>query len=399
VNSKKYFEIAKRWISGRRGHYANQSIDWVGQMKDLLDFTRLTMSDPTDQLAMERIIYSYDLDCDDRMLEAVPQLLEDASSHESIAKNSIDFTDMLWLPIKKMWEPKKYKEIFVDESQDLNALQAEFIRRSLSPVDGRIVFCGDPNQAIMAFAGAESNSFENRKKTFDCLELPLTFCYRCGSSIIDVAKKYVSHIQVPENAHKGEVLSISEDEVLTKAQPGDIILCRKTAPLIELCLSFIANGTSSRVRGRDMAVKLSSHIRKASAKSKNWQEEFILMLNEYRDSEISSLIKKNMDEKIESFNDTINCIVAVYNPLKHFCEDDLIDAISDMFSDDLGGVLLSTVHRSKGLEWPRVFIYKPSLLPLRWKNQTRNQAQQEVNLAYVAVTRAMNQLIFLKEKK
>jgi superfamily I DNA/RNA helicase len=397
INSRKYSDIAKRWISGRRGYYPEGSIDWVGQLKDLLDFTRLTMANPEDSLEMERLIYCYDLDCDQRMLDALPELLESASSHESISKNSIDFTDMLWLPVKKNWEPKKYKEVFVDESQDLNSLQTEFIRRSLDPNGARIVFCGDPRQAIMAFAGADANSFINTKTIFDCIELPLTFCYRCGSSIIDEAKKYVSHIEVPEDAHRGEVSYITEDKILSTVRSGDVVLCRKTAPLIELCLSLIAAGVPARVRGRNMATKLSSHISKSSAKCLNWQEDFVKALNDYRDKEVSSLIKKNQEERIESFNDSINCIVAVYDPLKHTCEEDLTDDIEKLFSDELEGVLLSTVHRSKGLEWPRVFIYKPSLLPLRWKNQSKAQANQEINLAYVATTRAMNHLFFIKE--
>lgn len=398
VNSRKYLDIAKRWISGRQGYYPDKHTDYVGQLKDLLDFTRLTMANPEDPLAMERLIYSYDLDCDQRMLDALPELLEAASSHESLSKNSIDFTDMLWLPVKKNWEAKKYKEVFVDESQDLNSLQTEFIRRSLDTSGARIVFCGDPRQAIMAFAGADANSFINTKTIFNCVELPLTFCYRCGSSIIEVAKKYVSHIQVPENSHRGEVSYIEEDKFFSTVRSGDVILCRKTAPLIELCLSFISTGVPARVRGRNMATKLSVHINKCSAKSVNWQEEFIGLLSEYRDKEVSSLIKKNQEERIELLNDSINCIVAVYDPLKHTCKEDLIESIEKLFSDDLDGVLLSTVHRSKGLEWSRVFIYKPSLLPLIWRNQSRIEAQQEINLAYVATTRAMNHLFFVKEQ-
>lgn len=397
INSRKYLDIAKRWISGRKGYYSNEQINWVDMMKELLDFTRLTMTDPADSMALQRMMRDYDLDGDDRMLEALPGLLDDASSRDSISRHSIDFTDMLWLPVKNKWEPKKYKDIFVDEAQDLNALQIEFVRKSLDADVGRIVFCGDPKQAIMAFGGADARSFENSKKLFNCTELPLTYCYRCGSSIVESAKKYVSHIEVPDGAHKGEVSYIAESEIFDKVQPGDAILCRKTAPLIDLCLSFIANGAAARVRGRDMVSKLSTHINKASSKCSNWQEDFIPSLQAYRDTEISSLIKKNLEEKIEPFNDTINCIVAVFDPVKHFCKEDLIESISGLFSDELGGVLLSTVHRSKGLEWSRVFIYKPSILPLRWKNQSKIQAEQEVNLAYVAVTRAMHHLFFIKE--
>lgn len=402
VNSKKYSDIAKRWISGRRGYYSNASIDWTGMMRDLLDFTRLTMTEPTDGVSLSKMIKAYDLEADERMLEALPELLEQASSDEGISKHSIDFTDMLWLPIKKNLQPKKFLEIFVDESQDLNCLQTEFIKRSL-PENGRAVFCGDPRQAIMAFGGADANSFYNIKEAFNCTELPLTFCYRCGSEIVNKARKYVSHIEVPEGAHKGEVSYISENEIFSKVKSGDVVLCRKTAPLVELCLSFIGAGIPARVRGRDMVNKLFAHMSKASRLNKadrdisDWHLWFAESLQAYRDSEISSLIRKDMEDKIESFNDTINCILAVYDPSKHRSEIDLKQDLSELFSDEAKGVTLSTVHRSKGLEWSRVFIYKPSLLPMKWKNQTASQYEQEVNLAYVAVTRAINELVFIKE--
>jgi DNA helicase-2/ATP-dependent DNA helicase PcrA len=396
VNSKKYQDIAKRWISGRRGYYSNSLIDWAGMLKDLLDFTRLTLTDPSNSQAMESMIRAYDLEGDARMVDAVPNLLEEAASQDFIAKHSIDFTDMIWLPVKNKLQPKKYMEMFVDEAQDLNVLQAEFISMSLHE-KGRAIFCGDPRQAIMGFSGADANSFYNIKEKFSCVELPLTYCYRCGSAIVEKAKTYVSHIEVPESAHVGQVSYIDEASLLSKIQPGDAVLCRKNAPLIDLCLALISINLPARVRGRDMVSKLGSHVKKASSKTKIWKEEFITSLENYRESEIASLVKKGMEEKIDSFNDTINCIIAVYDPAIHFCEDDLRKSISDLFSDETEGIVLSSVHRAKGLEWSRVFIYKPSTLPLRWKNQTKSQAEQEINLAYVAVTRAMHDLIFVKE--
>jgi superfamily I DNA/RNA helicase len=71
---------------------------------------------------------------------------------------------------------------------------------------------------------------------------------------------------------------------------------------------------------------------------------------------------------------------------------DLKDKIRMIFSDDLFGIVLSTVHKSKGLEADRVFIARPDKMPLPTKKAW--QYQQEMNLKYVAITRAKYELVF-----
>jgi DNA helicase II / ATP-dependent DNA helicase PcrA len=396
INNFKYRDIARKWIGQRRGFYSDSSVDWVSGLKDLLDYARLTLADFYNPAELSRMASIYDIDCDQRMLEAVPELLESGWTDSAILADSIDFTDMLWLPYVRGWTPQQFETMFVDECQDLNKLQAAFVASSLSPT-GRIVFAGDPRQAIMAFGGADSGSYYNLKRRFNCVEMPLSFCYRCGKNIVAVARKYVSHILPNPEGHEGTVDAIKERDLLSTVQPGDAVLCRKTAPLIELCLNLIASGVPAQVRGRDMADRITSHVKKASKDLTDWPNQFVQALEDYRLREVNALIVKGLEEKIDTFSDTINCILAVYNPEKHTCPDDLIRAIQVLFTDETGGVLLSTIHRAKGLEWPRVFIYKPSFLPLRWANQSPEQAEQEVNLTYVGVTRAMHQLTYVEE--
>ena len=72
--------------------------------------------------------------------------------------------------------------------------------------------------------------------------------------------------------------------------------------------------------------------------------------------------------------------------------------IEGLFSDDRPSVILSTVHRAKGLEEDRVFILYPDKLPLVWENQQPWELKQEMNLKYVALTRAKAELIFVLEE-
>ena len=71
--------------------------------------------------------------------------------------------------------------------------------------------------------------------------------------------------------------------------------------------------------------------------------------------------------------------------------------IEGLFDDNTPAVMLSTVHRAKGLENDRVFILAPDKLPLIWKGQREWELQQERNLRYVALTRSTSELYFVEE--
>ena len=71
--------------------------------------------------------------------------------------------------------------------------------------------------------------------------------------------------------------------------------------------------------------------------------------------------------------------------------------IDKMFTDEKvkNCVMLSTAHKSKGLEANRVLILLPNKLPLIWPQQKPWQLEQENNLKYVAITRARKELVFV----
>ena len=72
--------------------------------------------------------------------------------------------------------------------------------------------------------------------------------------------------------------------------------------------------------------------------------------------------------------------------------EDLKQKIRTIFTDEIEGICLSTVHKIKGLEANRVFIVRPDLLPM--KTVKGWQYLQEKNLEYVAITRAKTELIY-----
>ena len=75
--------------------------------------------------------------------------------------------------------------------------------------------------------------------------------------------------------------------------------------------------------------------------------------------------------------------------------DDMEKRMARLFSDaKTDGITLLTVHKAKGLEAKNVHIISPITMPL--KNAKLDwQIQQEHNLHYVAITRAMENLSYI----
>jgi superfamily I DNA/RNA helicase len=73
------------------------------------------------------------------------------------------------------------------------------------------------------------------------------------------------------------------------------------------------------------------------------------------------------------------------------------NTIEQLFNDAniANAITLSTCHKSKGLESDRVVILLPNKLPLTWKGQKDWELEQEMNLRYVAITRAKKELVFV----
>ena len=68
-----------------------------------------------------------------------------------------------------------------------------------------------------------------------------------------------------------------------------------------------------------------------------------------------------------------------------------------MHSDSASCRKLMTIHAAKGLESSTVFFVKPdTCLYFKQKSNIEWEKQQEDNLFYVACTRALKELVFIK---
>ncbi len=305
----------------------------------------------------------------------------------------IDFDDQLYLPILWNTPLPQYDWVLVDEAQDTNPVRREFIEKSLKP-GGRLLAVGDPQQAIYGFTGASHDAIELIRSRWEAEELPLSICYRCPKSVVEKAQTLVPQIEARPDAPEGVVRYEVLSTVLGEFQPSDAILCRNTAPLIDLAYLCIGKGIGCQILGRDIGKGLQQLVEKMQALT---IEELEQKLAGYERREIAKLLLKNQEAKAESIRDRVSCLFKVIDNLKENERTlpNLSGALESLFGDGIGGRLtLSTVHKAKGREWPSVGILRPDLMPARWAKQDW-QKQQERNLQYVAWTRATETLTFL----
>ena len=128
-------------------------------------------------------------------------------------------------------------------------------------------------------------------------------------------------------------------------------------------------------------------------------------LDRYRDAEIAKWIARGKEHRAAAIEDKVATIRVLGESLledgKATKVSELIISIELMFQDSRSGrvidkdaiLTLSTVHRSKGREWHRVYLLGPNrYIPSPWARQEW-QVQQEKNLIYVAITRTKHELV------
>lgn len=325
-----------------------------------------------------------------KAIELSRQLLQ--WSNES---QMIDFDDMLYLAVKEGLSLPKFDFVFVDEAQDTNAIQRALLRKILKPTS-RIVAVGDPAQAIYGFRGADSNSLNLIADEFNCKRLPLTVSYRCPTAVVRYAQQWVSHIEAAEDAPEGEVLDLGKEWTPQSFEANDLVVCRTTKALVSLGFKLLKARVPARIMGREIGQGLKTLIGKMNAKGIDALAD---KLETWKVRESEKAIAKQQEDKVQSIEDKADAILCLIEGLEETNRTvpALLQVIDQLFSEGTNVVILATIHKSKGLEANRVFWLNRSQCPAKWARQDWQQ-EQEINLCYVAATRAKQSLIMIEEK-
>lgn len=323
-------------------------------------------------------------------------------------QESVDFGDMLWIPVETMMDPKtmKYDFIFVDECQDIAVVTTRLFLKCMKR-GGRLIAVGDSKQAIYGFAGASPEAFNYLRDYPNTSSFTLPVSYRCSKRVIKEAQEFVPQIQARPDADKGEVKT---DCTIDMVKNGDMVLARTKTPLMTLYIKLLKENKAAYIKGADMGRELVRKIDAVSSDNcqslglKGFSEDGIIprlfmLLFESRN--------KLMDRRGLDYHDATlsTTIIEMYDTIQTIkvlaatCinKNELVRKIENIFSDDKNdAICLSTVHKAKGFEADNVYILKRSDMPSKLAKE-KWELEQEDNLIYIAITRARKTLGYIKD--
>jgi DNA helicase-2/ATP-dependent DNA helicase PcrA len=361
------------------------------------------------------------------------------------ARNLVDFDDLVALPVRLLETNadlvdqyrSRYRWVSVDEYQDVDRLQYRWIKL-LVPPEGNLCVIGDPDQAIYGFRGAEVSYFQRFQEDFPSARtVSLVRNYRSTRTIVDASLQVMEpaslltgrsleaqaegpeRIEIHEcatdraeaefvvhtiermiggwtffsldsgrvEADEGQLLSFGDFAVLyrTDAQAGPLVeaFARSGIPFQRRSHSALADQPVVQLPVRALEEAAAGRtvldsLNEAAGRVREEDPRVDLALPALR-----GLAERHGDNR-QAFLSELALGVDV----------DLWDPRADRVS-------LLTLHASKGLEFPVVFIVgcEDGLIPLHWGSLDEADLAEERRLLFVGMTRAEKRLFLTHARK
>lgn len=320
----------------------------------------------------------------------------------------ISFDDQIYMPTLFNGQFPRYGLTMVDEAQDLSPLNHIMVNRASG---GRLIVVGDPKQAIYAFRGADSSSMEKLRKLRPAwIDLPLATTFRCPKIVVDRQQKHApGFVAFHTNAigevkkHQRYISGATEDagpktwdwkwvETLNAAR-SIAVLSRNNAPLLKIAFKLLRSNVPVTMLGRDIGKTLVALSKKVLPDDDMKAPECVLAVNQWRDNQIALANANGQEEKVANLHDQAECLLAVIEGAKAETAAAIRWYLRELFERSSGHVVISTIHRAKGLEYDTVLHLDPWRIPSKFAQQSPVQMQQEMNLLYVCETRCKRLLI------
>jgi superfamily I DNA/RNA helicase len=297
-----------------------------------------------------------------------------------------------YLKLFQLGMPKlPYDVILLDEAQDTNPCVYELIKNQRH---AQIVAVGDRNQSIYGFIEAMDVT-----EVMPGTLLPLTTSYRYGQPIADLGNLIISIMKNDDFRLKG----LGQSVISTKIDPtmNTFYLSRTNADLFQLGVQFLEEKVPFYLVGGADGYNFDS------------MNDLIMLQNGNQKSSKDPLIRA-MDsfESLEKYAENVSDVEirSKIKTVKAYGQNipELVKQITAWSKEHQDKCLIgiTNAHRAKGLEADQIVImdnFKPlmdekGIYPLtaaRIPASSRDKPldAEEVNLMYVAVTRAIKRLV------
>ncbi len=327
------------------------------------------------------------------------------------------------LIVLKKYIISKYDSIFIDEVQDLNEHQHQFIEIISKECSLDIFMVGDRNQRLYEWRGAHEYLLEDIIKEYETFYIDQNI--RTNENIVYVANKLLrSNDLKNENANilvlnpEKRVYLIGDIEFellnIANSKGSYFILCDKQFGITEVYKKIVNKINHKLIIIKEMTlneldekIELLNQILDFYFNFKNDIKKFIYPFSQYMDMLISdNLIEKinfNKEEKEVLQNIEIepgSYLRNVMNILNIHIKESTFESVSSFLLNDEyrnkyirseGKNKIMTIHASKGLEAKSVFVYNED------NNYSNKLNRSDVWKYYVAFTRA-EEYLYIKTK-
>lgn len=375
--------------------------------------------------------------------------------------NAFDFDDLIEKPVKifrnnpQILEKyqNQFQYVLVDEFQDTNQLQYDFIK-FLAGKHKNLSVVGDDQQSIYKFRGSDFKIFLNFEKDWPKTKVVmLEQNYRSSGNIIKSASALISKnkfqksknlwtensdgepIKVIEHQNEDEEAEWIADKIsnLNLSVGGQIlnlaILYRTNAQSRAIESALIENGVAYKIFGgvkfyerkeiKDIVAALRFAFNPSDSVSlervkTNFLKKSYLEIKEnapkmaeklkpveligyiLKTADYFDYLKKhyaNFEERIENINELIY-FSSGFNDFGEFLERISLFQSADSVKENRSNINLMTIHLAKGLEFDEVFVIgcNEGILPHQMSYHESGGIEEERRLMYVAMTRAKKRL-------
>ncbi|MCB9747158.1 MAG: ATP-dependent helicase [Candidatus Omnitrophica bacterium] len=269
-----------------------------------------------------------------------------------------------------------YKFVFVDEYQDINHIQHEFLKLIIGE-QGSLTAIGDPNQAIYGFRGGDVGFFDSFKKDFLFGEvLSLEDNYRSAQNLLTAATQIISK-------NKSSFFTPLTANIYSQ---GRLVIHQTATEKGEA--EYVVHQIEKIVGGTSMFSQDSGRVDSEDGAVHGFGEIAVL----FRLNSQCVELKKAFDRSGIPYQIT-------QKKNKENEEDVCPTRYEDVYLNS-EKVSLMTLHAAKGLEFPVIFIIgcEERILPLNLPGLEAD-LQEERRLFYVGMTRAKHRLYLVCAKK
>lgn len=376
-----------------------QLYNYIESITSLVDFARFNLAQTATEVRALATKYDVPIFFDE--CDVVIKVLEWGKTE----LNRIDYTDMVWLPVELSMNAKLFQKdfIFIDECQDQSLMSIELFLKCFKR-GTRFIAVGDEDQCINTFCGASEDAFQYMKDYPKTTAFDLPICYRCPRSVVELARNLVPEIKYREGAPEGVIQDNCWTNMLNS---GDMVISRSKAPLLKVYVKLLRNGVQCHIKGQEFGTNLKKLLEEIDCEELNANLKsdgvFVRLFDNLFDMRNKMMETNGLDYQDATLTSYVTERYDMINALNILAENyttktELIEHIDEMFDENREGVILSTIHKAKGLEADNVYVLCNSSMPSKLAKKDW-EISAEQNLIYVAYTRAKKKLGFISEQE